>query len=125
MWKILDINNLPENTKIYCDDCGLKNRSDDGWIYLEQKKDLMKNIMMKNMLMMYNLSNFKEEEFDINVQQHKYKCDYCIIKDKINNPTNKFSKKELIEYSEKVNLPKIGTNKKLLENLQEYFANQN
>lgn len=42
MWKKLDINNWPENTMIFCDDCGQKNRSDDGWIYLEQKKDPMK-----------------------------------------------------------------------------------
>lgn len=75
--------------------------------------------MIKHMLMTYNISSFKDEE--INVQQHKYKCDVCIIKDKINNPTNKFSKKELIEYSERLSLPKSGTNKKLLENLQEYF----
>lgn len=79
----------------------------------------MKNIMLKNMLMMYDVNHFNNEE--INVQQHKYKCDVCIIKDKINNPTNKFSKKELIEYSVRVCLPKSGTKKKLLENLQEYL----
>ena len=116
MWEKLDINNWPEDTRIYCDDCGQKNRSDDGWIYFEQKKTPMKNIMIKNMLLMYGIT-----DNEINVQQHKYKCDVCIIKDKINNPTNKFSKKELIQYSTRIDLTKYGTNKKLLENLQNYF----
>lgn len=75
--------------------------------------------MMKNMLLMYDIYNYDE----INIQQHKYKCDVCIIKDKINNPTNKFSKKELIEYSTRMDLPKSGSNEKLLENLQNYFNN--
>lgn len=38
-WKILDVNIWPENTRIFCDRCGMKNRSDTGWIYKEQEKN--------------------------------------------------------------------------------------
>lgn len=100
MWKILEVGNEPENTYIYCD-CGIKYRSNSGWIYLESE-DVVKNTV------------------NITLQKNKYKCPYCNIVDKISDPTINYTKKQLIKFCNMVGNCSISGNKeKILKNLIE------
>lgn len=116
-WKILDVNNWPENTRIFCDGCGMKNRSDTGWIYKEQEKNEYKEIMFKLLANSYGISD--------SVQKNMYKCDLCIIQDKLNNPTNKFTIKELRQFCERVCEPKTGKKQEIFLRIKKYYNERN
>lgn len=113
-WKKLDINNWPENTSIFCE-CGMKNRSDTGWIYKEQER----NQLFKFLALSYGINN----EFLPPIQKNVYKCDICIIKDKLNDITNKFTIKELRQFCDRVDLPKTGKKQEIFERLVKYYNN--
>jgi hypothetical protein len=118
-WKILDVNNWPENTRIFCDTCGMKNRSNTGWIYKEQEKNEYKEIMFKLLANSYGISDSSA------FQKNMYKCDLCIIKDKLNDPTNKFTIKELRQFCKRVDLPVSGKKQEIFIRLVNYYNERN
>lgn len=72
-WKKLDINNWPEDTYIYCNKCGQKNRSDPNWVYKDSPDDLDVINIRRQCLVVEKLF-FPGMP---NIAQNYYLCDDC------------------------------------------------
>ncbi len=59
-----------EKCSIFCDDCGLKNRGDTGWIIKRNKKKAAYKVQAE-----YLLGGFGMNQ---GMQQHNYMCEYCV-----------------------------------------------
>jgi len=80
MWEpFVDLENWPEKSYIYCDRCGLKNRSDTGWWYniktddsdFQKEKDKQENELKRLLIMSHT---------EVHLQRNEYMCNYCIVR---------------------------------------------
>ncbi len=96
-WEKFNYKKWDEPGFIYCDKCGLKNRSDSGWYRRERVFNLEFENMKKKMSLLYpHMPEFQTREYCCNYcwgheNHQKRKCSVC---NEIGHTKNKCLKKE-------------------------------